>query len=91
MVPNAPAMGTLWAQVTLDPARRSAGAACGSGLNSPASLGMPDPSPANCRGADIVGLRAGKKIPYDGAAMRITNEAGANQFLSRAPRESSSL
>jgi predicted dehydrogenase len=34
----------------------------------------------------IVSLRAGKKIAYDGAAMRVTNDAAANAFLSREPR-----
>jgi predicted dehydrogenase len=34
----------------------------------------------------IVSLRAGKKIAYDAANMRVTNDAGANEFLSRAPR-----
>ena len=34
----------------------------------------------------IVSLRAGKKIDYDGANMRITNDAGANEFLTREPR-----
>ncbi len=34
----------------------------------------------------VVALRAGKKIEYDGAAMRVTNVAAANDFLQRAPR-----
>jgi predicted dehydrogenase len=34
----------------------------------------------------IVALRAGKKIAYDAANMRVTNDAGANEFLARAPR-----
>jgi predicted dehydrogenase len=34
----------------------------------------------------VVALRAGKKIAYDGAAMRVTNVADANQFLSRQYR-----
>jgi predicted dehydrogenase len=34
----------------------------------------------------IVALRAGKKIAYDGANMRVTNDAAANEFLQRAPR-----
>lgn len=34
----------------------------------------------------IVSLRAGKKLVYDGAAMRVTNDAAANQYLSREPR-----
>lgn len=34
----------------------------------------------------IVALRAGTKIEYDAAAMRITNDAGANAFLAREPR-----
>ena len=35
----------------------------------------------------IVSLRAGKKLAYDGAAMRVTNDAGANEFLTRVPRQ----
>jgi predicted dehydrogenase len=35
----------------------------------------------------IVALRAGTKIHYDGAAMRITNASGANDFLKREYRE----
>jgi hypothetical protein len=34
----------------------------------------------------VVALRAGKKIEYDGANMRITNVAAANDFLRREPR-----
>lgn len=34
----------------------------------------------------IVSLRAGKKLAYDAAAMRVTNDAGANAFLSREAR-----
>jgi predicted dehydrogenase len=34
----------------------------------------------------IVALRAGKKIEYDGANMRVTNAAAANDYLQRAPR-----
>jgi hypothetical protein len=34
----------------------------------------------------VVALRAGRKIEYDGAAMRITNVPAANDFLQRAPR-----
>jgi predicted dehydrogenase len=34
----------------------------------------------------VVALRAGRKIEYDAANMRITNVAEANQFLSRAPK-----
>src|SRR5262249_59066475 len=35
----------------------------------------------------VVALRAGKKIEYDGAAMRVTNDDAANQYLQRnAPR-----
>ena len=34
----------------------------------------------------IVALRAGRKIEYDGANMRVTNIAWANQFLSREYR-----
>jgi predicted dehydrogenase len=35
----------------------------------------------------IVSLRAGRKIVYDGAAMRVTNDPTANEFLTRVPRE----
>lgn len=35
----------------------------------------------------VVALRAGKKIHYDGAAMRITNVPAANDFLRREYRE----
>lgn len=34
----------------------------------------------------IVSLRAGRKIVYDAATMRVTNDVGANQFLSRESR-----
>jgi predicted dehydrogenase len=34
----------------------------------------------------IVALRANTKIHYDGAAMRVTNHAGANEFLTRQYR-----
>ena len=34
----------------------------------------------------VVALRAGKKIEYDGAAMRVTNVPAANDFLRREPR-----
>ena len=34
----------------------------------------------------VVSLRAGRKLTYDGAAMRVTNDAGANAFLSREAR-----
>jgi hypothetical protein len=34
----------------------------------------------------VVALRAGKKIEYDGANMRITNVAQANDYLQRASR-----
>jgi hypothetical protein len=34
----------------------------------------------------IVALRAGKKITYDGTAMRVTNDAAANEYLSRVSR-----
>jgi hypothetical protein len=34
----------------------------------------------------IVSLRAGRKIEYDGANMRITNVPAANQYLEREPR-----
>jgi predicted dehydrogenase len=35
----------------------------------------------------IVSLRAGKKLAYDAANMRVTNDPDANEFLSRVPRE----
>jgi len=35
----------------------------------------------------IVSLRAGKKLTYDGANMRVTNVAGANDFLRREYRQ----
>jgi hypothetical protein len=34
----------------------------------------------------IVALNAGKKIEYDGANMRVTNVAAANDFLKREYR-----
>jgi hypothetical protein len=34
----------------------------------------------------LVAYRAGKKIEYDGATGRVTNDAGANEFLRRAYR-----
>jgi predicted dehydrogenase len=34
----------------------------------------------------VVALKAGKKIEYDAANMRVTNVAAANQYLSREPR-----
>jgi predicted dehydrogenase len=34
----------------------------------------------------IVSLRAGTKIAYDGANMRVTNDPAANEFLTRIPR-----
>jgi predicted dehydrogenase len=34
----------------------------------------------------IVALRAGRKIEYDGANMRVTNLPSANEYLSREPR-----
>ncbi len=34
----------------------------------------------------IVSLRAGKKIVYDAANMRVTDDAGANEFLRRETR-----
>jgi hypothetical protein len=39
----------------------------------------------------IVALRAGGKIHYDSANMRITNNAAANEFLRREPRRGWSL
>jgi predicted dehydrogenase len=35
----------------------------------------------------IVALRAGRKLVYDSAAMRITNDPSADEFLTRVPRE----
>jgi hypothetical protein len=34
----------------------------------------------------VVALKAGKKIEYDGANMRVTNVQSANQYLEREPR-----
>jgi hypothetical protein len=34
----------------------------------------------------LVSLRAGKKIYYDTATMRVTNDAAANQYLTREYR-----
>lgn len=34
----------------------------------------------------VVALRAGKKIAYDGADMRVTNDAAANEYLNRTAR-----
>jgi hypothetical protein len=34
----------------------------------------------------VVSLRAGRKIAYDGASMRVTNVPEANQYLSRQYR-----
>ena len=34
----------------------------------------------------VVALKAGKKIEYDAANMRVTNVPAANQYLSREPR-----
>src|SRR4051794_20661756 len=39
----------------------------------------------------VVALKAGKKIEYDGANMRVTNVPAANQYLERAPRAGWSL
>ena len=39
----------------------------------------------------IVSLRAGSKLHYDGAAMRVTNNAEADQFLTREYRKGYSL
>jgi hypothetical protein len=39
----------------------------------------------------IAALRANTKLHYDGANMRITNNAGANQFLTREYRQGYSL
>jgi len=39
----------------------------------------------------IVALRAGGKIHYDGASMRVTNNTAANEFLSRDYRPGWSL
>jgi predicted dehydrogenase len=35
----------------------------------------------------IASLRAGRKLVYDAANMRFTNDPGANEFLSRVPRQ----
>jgi hypothetical protein len=35
----------------------------------------------------MVALRAGKKIEYDGAAMRVTNAPQANDYLTRNYRQ----
>jgi len=35
----------------------------------------------------VVALRAGKKIDYDAANMRITNVPAANDYLQRQPRQ----
>ena len=35
----------------------------------------------------VVALRANTKLHYDGANMRVTNHAGANEFLSRTYRQ----
>jgi len=34
----------------------------------------------------VVSLRAGRKLEYDGANMRVTNDEGANQYFQRSPR-----
>ena len=34
----------------------------------------------------VVALRAGKKIVYDGANMRVTNDVAANDYLRREAR-----
>jgi hypothetical protein len=39
----------------------------------------------------VVALKAGRKIEYDGANMRVTNVTAANQYLERAPRPGWSL
>ncbi|HZP48977.1 MAG TPA: Gfo/Idh/MocA family oxidoreductase [Vicinamibacterales bacterium] len=39
----------------------------------------------------IVALKVGRKIEYDGASMRVTNVAAANEFLGREPRSGWSL
>jgi len=39
----------------------------------------------------IVALRAGKKIAYDGANMRVTNDAAANEYLQRNAKSTSSI
>ena len=39
----------------------------------------------------VVALRAGTKIHYDGANMRVTNIAAANDFLKRDYRQGWSL
>ena len=39
----------------------------------------------------VVALKAGRKIQYDAANMRVTNVQSANQFLEREPRSGWSL
>ncbi len=39
----------------------------------------------------VVSLRAKSKLHYDGAAMKVTNNDAANEFLSRVYREGYSL
>ena len=39
----------------------------------------------------VVSLRAKAKLHYDGAAMKVTNNDSANEFLTRAYREGYSL
>jgi hypothetical protein len=39
----------------------------------------------------VVALKAGRKIEYDGANMRISNVPDANQYLGREPRAGWSL
>jgi predicted dehydrogenase len=39
----------------------------------------------------VVSMRAGKKIAYDGASMRVTSDDAANEYLRRAPRQGWSL
>ena len=35
----------------------------------------------------VVSLRAGRKLEYDGANMRVTNVPDANEYLRREPRQ----
>ena len=39
----------------------------------------------------VVALKAGRKIQYDAANMRVTNVQSANQYLEREPRSGWSL
>ena len=52
--------------------------------------GLLPPKPVTLTEVMLLGiesLRGGKKLVYDGANMRVTNDAGANEFLTRVPRD----